>query len=222
MAFLEMEEEAREMEAARLYDVLHEKEKVCVFHDNEGMERGEEINPSLVTRIEDSAASLVVFSPRHADSHWCLEELAKLCDLSSLLDRSMIPIFYKVDPSHVLKQNEGEDDDEMIGLVVKIVLAEANNTPEQVGEYTVGLESQSWRIHGWLGCARTLVATLLHWFSAASSNLSPVLPSHYNNKGGNSTTINQQHDHHRIIGYKKYVLYRFMDLEEFQLVGFWF
>ena len=88
-----------------LYDVLHEKDKVCIFHDNEGMERGEEINPSLVTRIEDSAASLVVFSPRHADSHWCLEELAKLCDLSSLLDRSMIPIFYKVDPSHVLKQN---------------------------------------------------------------------------------------------------------------------
>uniref|UniRef100_M4ESQ8 TIR domain-containing protein n=1 Tax=Brassica campestris TaxID=3711 RepID=M4ESQ8_BRACM len=119
------------------------------------MERGEEINPSLVTRIEDSAASLVVFSPRHADSHWCLEELAKLCDLSSLLDRSMIPIFYKDKeiqpwrgamkivgnlPGYVYR--EGEDDDEMIGLVVKRVFAEANNTPEQVGEYTVGLESR--------------------------------------------------------------------------------
>ncbi|CAN6872133.1 unnamed protein product [Brassica oleracea] len=38
-----------------------------------GMEQGEEINPSLVAGIEDSAAS------------WCLEELAKLCDLSSII-----------------------------------------------------------------------------------------------------------------------------------------
>ncbi|CAF2143295.1 unnamed protein product [Brassica rapa] len=43
-------------------------------------------------------------------------------------------------PGYVYR--EGEDDDEMIGLVVKRVLAEANNTPEQVGEYTVGLESR--------------------------------------------------------------------------------
>lgn len=98
-------EDTRHTVVKRLYDDLHEKEKVRVFRDNEGMERGLAISPSLVAGIEDSAASLVVFSPCYADSHWCLDELAKLCELSSSLDRPMIPIFYKVDPSHVRKQS---------------------------------------------------------------------------------------------------------------------
>ncbi|KAH0878419.1 hypothetical protein Bca4012_071546 [Brassica carinata] len=174
-------EDTRHTVVERLYNKLHEKEKKArIFRDNEGMERGEEINPSLIAGIEDSAASLVVFSPCYADSHWCLDELATLCDVSSSLDRPMIPIFYKVDPNHVRKQSgrfvedfethairftkeemqrwrgamkivgnlpgfiyrEGENEDEMIGLVVKRVLAEKNNTPEKVGEYTVGLESR--------------------------------------------------------------------------------
>ncbi|EOA39485.1 hypothetical protein CARUB_v10008094mg [Capsella rubella] len=37
---------------------------------------------------------------------------------------------------------EDSADDDMIGLVVKRVLAEVSNTPETVGEYTVGLESR--------------------------------------------------------------------------------
>ncbi|KAJ0257742.1 Toll/interleukin-1 receptor homology (TIR) domain-containing protein [Hirschfeldia incana] len=182
-------EDTRHTVVKRLYEDLHKKEKVRVFRDNEGMERGEEINPSLVAGIEDSAASLVVFSPRYADSHWCLDELAKLCDTSSSLGRPMIPIFYTVDPSHVRKQSgrfvddfethavkfkgkemeierwkgamrivgnlpgyiyrEGENEEEMIKneeemirVVVKRVLAEVNNTPEKIGEYTVGLESR--------------------------------------------------------------------------------
>nr|VDC61945.1 unnamed protein product [Brassica rapa] len=164
--------------AERLYTEI--KREVKIFRDNEGMERGEEINASLIAGMEDSAASLVLFSPHYADSRWCLDELATLCDLSSSLDRPMIPIFYKVDPSHVRKQSgdfvkhfeahaerfskeriqpwreamklvghlpgfiyrEGENEDALIRLVVKRVLAEKNNTPEKVGEYTVGLESR--------------------------------------------------------------------------------
>lgn len=99
-------EDTRHTVVERLYNKLHEKEKKArIFRDNEGMERGEEINPSLIAGIEDSAASLVVFSPCYADSHWCLDELATLCDVSSSLDRPMIPIFYKVDPNHVRKQS---------------------------------------------------------------------------------------------------------------------
>ncbi|KAJ4916538.1 Disease resistance protein (TIR-NBS-LRR class) family [Raphanus sativus] len=192
-------EDTRHTLVKRLYEDLHEKEIVLIFRDNEGMERGQPINPSLVAGIEDSAASLVVFSSRYADSHWCLDELAKLCDLSSSLDRPMIPIFYEVDPCDVRKQSgrfvkdfeahaqdirfskeeiqrwrgamkivgnipgyiyrKGENEDEMMiseqknkikkikedeimRFVVKRVLAEVNNTPEKVGEYTVGLESR--------------------------------------------------------------------------------
>lgn len=90
----------------RLYDALNRKEKVRVFRDNEGMERGDEIAPSLVAAMEDSAASVVVLSPKYADSHWCLEELATLGDLRASLKRPMIPIFYEVNPSHVRKQSD--------------------------------------------------------------------------------------------------------------------
>ncbi|CAA7036157.1 unnamed protein product [Microthlaspi erraticum] len=164
----------------RLYEALNNKEMVRVFRDNEGMKRGEEINPSLKEGMADSAASVVVLSARYADSHWCLDELATLCDLRASLKRPMIPIFYEVDPSHVRKQshlikthfemleerfedekiqrwkraltlvgnlagfvcNKESANDEMIGLVVKRVLSELSNTPERVGEYTVGLESR--------------------------------------------------------------------------------
>ncbi|CAN6903542.1 unnamed protein product [Brassica oleracea] len=47
--------------------------------------------------IEDSVAFIVVLSPDYAKSHWCLKELAKLCDLRSL-GRPILPIFYEVDP----------------------------------------------------------------------------------------------------------------------------
>ncbi|KAF2565762.1 hypothetical protein F2Q68_00028069 [Brassica cretica] len=99
-------EDTRHTITERVYDALHRKEKVRVFRDDEGMQRGDEINPSLVAAMEDSAASVVVLSPRYADSHWCLDELATLCDLRASLKRPMIPIFYEVDPSHVRKQND--------------------------------------------------------------------------------------------------------------------
>uniref|UniRef100_A0A1J3J249 Protein SUPPRESSOR OF npr1-1, CONSTITUTIVE 1 n=1 Tax=Noccaea caerulescens TaxID=107243 RepID=A0A1J3J249_NOCCA len=173
-------EDTRDNFAGHLYKALDKE--VRVFLDDVGMERGHEIDPSLVAAMEDSAAAVVVLSPNYANSHWCLDELAKLCDLRSWLDRPMLPIFYKVDPSHVRKQNhhfekhfeehakrfsekeirrwraamklvgnlagyvyrddDSVDEDEMIRLVVKKVLAEVSNTPEKVGEYTIGLESR--------------------------------------------------------------------------------
>ncbi|XP_010551473.1 PREDICTED: TMV resistance protein N-like isoform X2 [Tarenaya hassleriana] len=168
-------EDTRHTITARIYDAL--KEQVSVFRDNDALRRGDEIAPSLVEAIEDSATSVVVFSRRYADSHWCLEELAKLCDLRSSLGRPMLPIFYEVDPSHIRKQNghfakdfeehekrfdvekvqrwrkamnlvgniagfmyKNDSEDDIIERVVKRVLAELSNTPEKVGEYTVGLE----------------------------------------------------------------------------------
>ena len=68
---------------------------------------------------------------------------------------------------------EGEDDDEMIGLVVKRVFAEANNTPEQVGEYTVGLESRVDDLMSW----RKLENTRLAWLRQNSSGDTSTLPA---------------------------------------------
>ncbi|KAM3304056.1 disease resistance protein RPV1 isoform X1 [Capsicum chacoense] len=74
---------------------------VRTFIDNENMDRGKEISPSLLTAIEDSAASIVVISKNYASSKWCLEELAKLSESKRIL---LLPVFYEVDPSDVRRQ----------------------------------------------------------------------------------------------------------------------
>ncbi|XP_020867491.1 TMV resistance protein N [Arabidopsis lyrata subsp. lyrata] len=102
--------DTRDNFGGRLYEAL--MKKVRVFRDNEGMKRGDEIGSSLQASMEDSAASVIVLSPNYANSHWCLDELAMLCDLkSSSLDRRMLPVFYMVDPSHVRKQSGDFDKD---------------------------------------------------------------------------------------------------------------
>ncbi|TKY69763.1 TMV resistance protein N [Spatholobus suberectus] len=82
-----------------LYDALHTR-GVRVFRDDDGLERGDEIQKKLLEAIEDSAASVIVLSPDYASSHWCLEELAKICECGRLI----LPVFYWVDPSDVRKQ----------------------------------------------------------------------------------------------------------------------
>ncbi|CAH8337032.1 unnamed protein product [Eruca vesicaria subsp. sativa] len=161
----------------RLYEALIKAQVRVWNHDVE--RKDQELGPSLVEAMEDSVAFIVILSPDYAKSHWCLEELAKLCDMRSSLGRPLLPIFYEVDPWHFRKQNPyekdfeehakifGEEevqrwrgamsvighisgfvyrkdsvDDEMIGLLVKRVLSEVSNTPENVGEYTVGLDSR--------------------------------------------------------------------------------
>lgn len=83
----------------KLYNELVRR-GIRTFIDKEGLDRGEEISPSLLTAIEDSAASIAVISKNYASSKWCLEELAKISECKRLL----LPIFYGVDPSDVRRQ----------------------------------------------------------------------------------------------------------------------
>ena len=61
-----------------------------------------------VEAMEDLVAFVIVLSPEYARSHWCLEELAKFCDLRSSLGRPILQIFYKVDPWHFRKKSPFE------------------------------------------------------------------------------------------------------------------
>ena len=92
-------EDTRESFTKSLYETL-EREGVRAFLDDDGLNRGDEIAPSLLEAIEDSAAAVVVVSPRYGDSRWCLEELAKICECRRLI----LPVFYRVDPSDVRRQ----------------------------------------------------------------------------------------------------------------------
>ena len=86
-----------------LYSALTSR-YIHTFRDDEGLERGGEIQPSLLKAIEDSMISVVVFSENYAHSKWCLDELDKIMQCSREKGQKVLPIFYHVDPSDVRKQ----------------------------------------------------------------------------------------------------------------------
>ncbi|EXB74726.1 TMV resistance protein N [Morus notabilis] len=100
-------EDTRERFTMSLYESLN-REGVRAFLDDDGLNRGDEIAPSLLEAIDDSAAAVVVLSPRYGDSRWCLEELAKICECRGKL---ILPVFYQVDPSHVRRQTGPFEED---------------------------------------------------------------------------------------------------------------
>ena len=73
------------------------------FIDND-LQRGEEISMELLKAIELSKISIVVFSKNFASSTWCLNELIKIFECKSNGQR-VLPIFYKLDPSEIRKQD---------------------------------------------------------------------------------------------------------------------
>ena len=68
------------------------------------LKEGTEISPSLLTAIEESQISLIIFSQDYASSKWCLEELVKIIKCMKENGQIAIPIFYDVDPSWVRHQ----------------------------------------------------------------------------------------------------------------------
>ncbi|XP_050131037.1 TMV resistance protein N-like isoform X6 [Malus sylvestris] len=100
--------------------------------------RGEEISPALLQAIEESRISLVIFSKTYAASRWCLDELVKILQCRQSKQQIVLPVFYKVDASHVRNQTSSfgeefkkleckfEDNKEKI-LAWKSALREAAN-----------------------------------------------------------------------------------------------
>lgn len=95
-------EDTRVCFVSHLYAALKRKQ-ISTFIDYK-LNRGEEISPSLLKAIEDSKLSVVVFSDNYASSKWCLEELAKILECKKVKGQMVIPVFHRVDPSHVRNQ----------------------------------------------------------------------------------------------------------------------
>ncbi|KAL4637117.1 hypothetical protein ACB092_03G057500 [Castanea dentata] len=100
-------EDTRHGFVSHLYKALCQR-GIYTFIDND-LPRGEEISAELLKTIESSTTSIIVFSENYAFSTWCLEELAKIVECRTN-KQSVRPVFYKVDPSEVRKQegNFGE------------------------------------------------------------------------------------------------------------------
>lgn len=75
-----------------------------IFRDDEGLERGGEIQSSLSKAIEESKVAIVVFSEYYPRSRWCLDELEMIMRSRGEKGQTVIPVFYHVDPSDVRKQ----------------------------------------------------------------------------------------------------------------------
>ncbi|CAN1173065.1 Disease resistance-like protein DSC1 [Linum perenne] len=55
----------------------------------------------LVSILQRSALSVVVFSDKFADSSWCLDEVATIAPRMAKFGHRILPVFYNVDPSDV-------------------------------------------------------------------------------------------------------------------------
>ncbi|XP_022640879.1 TMV resistance protein N-like [Vigna radiata var. radiata] len=97
-------EDTRENFISHLYAAL-ERKHIETYIDYR-LQRGEEISPALQTAIEESKIYVLVFSENYAFSTWCLNELTKILDCKKRYGRDVIPVFYKVHPTIVRKQEE--------------------------------------------------------------------------------------------------------------------
>ena len=70
---------------------------------DDDLPRGEQISAELLKAIKSARTSIIIFSQNYAFSAWCLDELVEIlnCKKNGQL---VLPVFYKVDPSEVRKQ----------------------------------------------------------------------------------------------------------------------
>ncbi|MED6118729.1 hypothetical protein PIB30_005572 [Stylosanthes scabra] len=87
---------------SHLRESLEDKQIVTYVDDK--LKEGNDISSSLLTAIEQSEISLIIFSHDYASSNWCLDELVKIMECRRQNGQIAIPIFYKVDPSWVRHQ----------------------------------------------------------------------------------------------------------------------
>ncbi|KAJ6855720.1 disease resistance protein RPV1-like [Populus alba x Populus x berolinensis] len=104
---------------SHLHAALNRKQ-ILTFIDYK-LVRGDEISASLLRTIEEAKLSVIVFSANYASSKWCLEELAKIFERRKNNGQIVIPVFYKVDPSHVRNQ-AGSFGDALARLIKKKAL----------------------------------------------------------------------------------------------------
>ncbi|KAI3734732.1 hypothetical protein L6452_14208 [Arctium lappa] len=86
-----------------LYKALIEA-GIHTFRDDDELPRGNDISSELIKAIQESRASIVVFSKDYASSRWCLAELVKILECKRTVDQLIFPVFYDVDQDDVRRQ----------------------------------------------------------------------------------------------------------------------
>ncbi|KAL5552553.1 hypothetical protein UlMin_039954, partial [Ulmus minor] len=86
-----------------LYSALC-RNQVKTYIDEISLEKGDDISRALPKAIEESAISIIIFSPNYASSTWCLDELLHILKCKRDKSQIVLPIFLGVDPSDIRKQ----------------------------------------------------------------------------------------------------------------------
>ncbi|XP_020972101.1 TMV resistance protein N-like [Arachis ipaensis] len=102
--FISFRGEIRTSFLCHLIKRLRDDGIIRFFVDEENLGAGDEISSALLQAIEESSISLVIFSKDYASSRWCMEELVKIIECKEQYQRTLVPVFYNVDPSHVRHQ----------------------------------------------------------------------------------------------------------------------
>jgi hypothetical protein len=67
------------------------------FLDREELQAGDYLTPQIEGAIRSASVHVTIFSPRYAESKWCMDELVLI--LKSGV--TIIPVFYNVKPSEL-------------------------------------------------------------------------------------------------------------------------
>ncbi|XP_017221713.2 disease resistance protein RPV1 isoform X1 [Daucus carota subsp. sativus] len=95
---------------SHLYSAL-DRYNIPTFKDDPELRCGEVISDALLKAIQESKIYVVVLSQNYASSSWCLDELVAILNCSRAMQRTVIPVFYNVDPSVVRYQKGGFESD---------------------------------------------------------------------------------------------------------------
>ncbi|XP_059069735.1 toll/interleukin-1 receptor-like protein isoform X2 [Cryptomeria japonica] len=94
--------DAKATVAFALYEALEEK-GFWTFLDEQELQLGDSITSAIQDAIYSSKVQIAIFSPRYAESCWCLDELVDMLKTKALL----IPIFYGVKPFELRYLDKG-------------------------------------------------------------------------------------------------------------------
>ncbi|MED6203788.1 hypothetical protein PIB30_002551 [Stylosanthes scabra] len=86
-----------------LYEALSRK-GINTFFDDDDIQSGDEITPTLLSAIQESRIAIVVLSPNYDSSSFCLDELVHILRFIKGNNRLVVPVFYDVDPCDVRHQ----------------------------------------------------------------------------------------------------------------------
>nr|CAC35330.1 N1-D protein [Linum usitatissimum] len=103
--------DVRKTFADHLYTSLV-RSKFRTFRDEEELEKGETIGPSLIRAITESKIYIPILTQNYASSKWCLQELAKMVECwksggGAKGQHIILPVFLFVDPRDVRHTESG-------------------------------------------------------------------------------------------------------------------